>query len=358
MCSSRPCGTYMAKCIALHSTFACVCPYGFYHKDKNCHVGKIFPGLITLEWSYSSAVQVINSTMYEEVFLNVTAFFQGIFINEKSFGQTVIVEIQEVQGTGTGRAMRRSSSVDNPMNITLMNIFAENSNITEEDIADAINTSTSSGYSGYRATSHCAVSGCDLRTTECNENGEYAECECKEDYRKTNWYDRSCSDCSSECSAANNQICVKENGVPACKCLDNFERKDNRCVACAVGYSGENCKNNSKLILIIVGTVLGAIVLIFLIAIIVISTRSKHKRDPERKSLIKSGYLNSEGAGNTQTRMFPRVQTTSGHANPGYEPNNPYEMDYSSRSSALEREYDDEYEIAKEPDGFRLQRRY
>ncbi|KGL82245.1 hypothetical protein N309_14913, partial [Tinamus guttatus] len=44
-----------------------------------------------------------------------------------------------------------------------------------------------------------------------------------------------------------------------------------------------------------------------------------------RKSLIKSGNFNSEGSGNSQPRMFPRVQTTSGHANPGYQPHPPYE---------------------------------
>ncbi|KFV95200.1 hypothetical protein N327_03152, partial [Fulmarus glacialis] len=50
-----------------------------------------------------------------------------------------------------------------------------------------------------------------------------------------------------------------------------------------------------------------------------------------KKSLIKPRYDNSGISDDRQTTMFPRVQTTSGHANPGYQPNNPYEMHSSNR---------------------------
>ncbi|KFO94581.1 hypothetical protein N320_09142, partial [Buceros rhinoceros silvestris] len=45
-----------------------------------------------------------------------------------------------------------------------------------------------------------------------------------------------------------------------------------------------------------------------------------------KKRLIKSKYSNSDTSDDRQNMMFPRVQTTSGYANPGYQPNNPYEM--------------------------------
>ncbi|KFQ43700.1 hypothetical protein N333_03097, partial [Nestor notabilis] len=44
-----------------------------------------------------------------------------------------------------------------------------------------------------------------------------------------------------------------------------------------------------------------------------------------QKRLIKTGYSNSNTYADRQNTMFPRVQTTSGHVNPGYQPNNPYE---------------------------------
>ncbi|XP_025937923.1 mucin-13 [Apteryx rowi] len=349
ICSSKPCGNNAAKCVALYHNYTCLCPYGFYHKNMDCHKGLIFPGLITLQQSYSSSIELVNSTEYTEVFLNVTTFFTNAFRDETSFGQTVIVGIQLLQN---------SRSADTSMSITLMNLFAENSAVTNETVASKINKAAedSKYITAYRAATYCAVFQCDLRTTVCEE-AMYPECTCKSNYSKTAWDDRSCSDCNSECSVTSNKYCAKESGIPTCKCLTNFEMKDNRCVPCAVGYSGENCKNNSELNLIIVGTVLGAIILSFVIAAIFISARSKHKKDSERKSLIPA-YLNSEDSGNTQTRMFPRVQTTSGYANPGYQSSNPYEMDRLSSSKALERDYNDEYETTQEPNGFRMQRRY
>ncbi|GAB0191386.1 mucin-13 [Grus japonensis] len=123
--------------------------------------------------------------------------------------------------------------------------------------------------------------------------------------------------------------------------LGGFEQTVIVEIHCPVGYSGENCKNNSKLILIIVGTVFGAIILSLVIAVSIVSVRAKHKQDPEKKSLIRSGYSNPNTSDNRQTTMFPRVQTTSGHANPGYQPNNPYEMRSSNRGRFPERDYDD-----------------
>lgn len=48
--------------------------------------------------------------------------------------------------------------------------------------------------------------------------------------------------------------------------------------------------------------------------------------------------------------MFPRVQTTSGHANPGYQPNNPYEMRSTSRDFP-EKDYDDLVSVSHSPVG-------
>ncbi|KFQ88407.1 hypothetical protein N337_01440, partial [Phoenicopterus ruber ruber] len=50
-----------------------------------------------------------------------------------------------------------------------------------------------------------------------------------------------------------------------------------------------------------------------------------------KKRLIRHGYSNPGTSDDRQTTMFPRVQTTSGHANAGYQPNNPYEMRSANR---------------------------
>ncbi|KFP74360.1 hypothetical protein N310_05782, partial [Acanthisitta chloris] len=50
-----------------------------------------------------------------------------------------------------------------------------------------------------------------------------------------------------------------------------------------------------------------------------------------KKSLIKPEYLSSSISDDRPSMMFPRVQTTSGHANPGYQPNNPYDRHSTNR---------------------------
>ncbi|XP_061860788.1 mucin-13 isoform X5 [Colius striatus] len=346
-CSGDPCGRTLATCVALFSNFTCLCPYGFYYSEKDCYRGKIFPGVLKLSLAYSDEVQIITSEQYETVFQNVTALFKEIFPTSTGFEQTVIVEIQS-------QTQARSSL---PMNITVINVFKEDTNETNVTVAATINSAKESiSYIvEYNETSYCAVYNCDTNTTVCMED-MFPKCECKSEYSKSEWDDRSCSDCNAECSAENHKYCAKQGGVPQCKCMPNYEKKSERCVPCGVGYSGEDCINNSELILIIVGSVLGAIVLCLLIAVIVVSARAKHRKDPERKSLIKSGYSNSNASDDKPATMFPRVQTTSGHSNPGYQPNNPYEMPSSNRDRFPERDYDDLYEISREPEGFRMRR--
>ncbi|KAM9235820.1 mucin-13 [Leptosomus discolor] len=467
-CKPDPCGENLAKCVALYSTFTCLCPYGFYYNNKDCHRGKIYPGVITLEGFYTNNVETVNSMEYEKVFQYVMEFgiressdfytdpiqprvlpsvlcfspqeqpltiplhcvlgthairkdacfslllllvrrlFQDAFKDLEGFGQTVIVGIrlsmdviewavvtvavdigplliwvdaqQEVQlknriatavlhltqgdccpakpnpaSMQTLKETRASSS----MHVTVTNLFMENSTVEKETVSSAIRNATenSTYVSDYRDETYCAAFNCDAQTTVC-EGDMFPECTCRPDFSKTEWDDRSCSDCSKDCSAEQNKYCVKENGIPTCKCMSNFEWKNEKCVSCPVGYSGENCSDSKELILIIVGTVFGAIILMLVIAVSVVSVRAKHKQDPEKMNLIKSGYSNPNTSDDRQTMMFPRVQTTSGHANPGYQPNNPYEMPSANRGHFPERDYDDLYEISKEPEGFRRQNRH
>ncbi|XP_049673665.1 mucin-13 [Accipiter gentilis] len=332
LCNPDPCGKKLAKCVALYSTFTCLCQYGFYYSNEDCHRGKIYPGVIKLKGFYIDSVQTVNSTQYEEVFQNTTMFFKDAFKHLAGFEQTVIVEIQPVK---EGRASL-------PVSVTVANLFMENSTVNSDTVSSAATNAvkTSAYVSQYGATTYCAAFKCDVQTTDCVES-MFPKCVCKSSFSKTEWDDRSCSDCSKDCSAEENKYCAKEKGTPTCKCMPNFEKKNDKCVPCPVGYSGENCKNNSELILIIVGTVFGAIILSLVIAVTIVSVRAQRKQDPEKKRLIKSGNSNPNTSDDRQTTMFPRVQTTSGHGNPGYQPNNPYEMRSTNRRHFPERDYAD-----------------
>ncbi|XP_064010393.1 mucin-13 [Pogoniulus pusillus] len=341
-CYGDPCGSKLAKCVSLATRFNCLCQYGFYYSNKDCHRGEVFPGVITVTRAYSDSVQIVNSTEYNNLFMLITNFFENAFRDFKTYQQTVILKIQLPEA--------RAPSVS----VTVTNLFRENSNVTNVTVQDAVDKAAEnlSDIEDYKGASYCSAFNCDSQTTECKEM-MFPECICKTNFTKTEWDDRSCSDCK-DCSEVDKKYCVKEKGVPTCKCFPNFKKmEDGTCVACSVGFSGEECKNDSELILIIVGTVLGAIVLSLLIAISIVSVRAKHKEDPEKKTLINSEYSNPNTSGGRPTMMFPRVQTTSGHSNPGYQPNNPYETHSTKRGRFAERDYDD-----LEPEGFRMQNRY
>ncbi|XP_030343945.1 mucin-13 [Strigops habroptila] len=327
-CNPDPCGKKLARCVALYSTFTCSCPYGFYYSNENCHAGKIYPGVATLSESYSSSVHIVNSPEYEQMLKNVTTWFKNAFKGLEGFAETVITKIQRIQ---------EESRASSPVSVTVTNLFMDNSNVTNETVRTAIEREMeiSTYVSGYTGTTYCAVFNCNNETTDCKE-AVYPECVCRSGFTKTEWDERSCS--------APQRQNMRDRRV-----LD---------LGCPVGYSGDECKNNMELILIIVGTVLGAIILSLLIAVSVVSVRNKHTQDPEQKSLLKSGYSNSNTYADRQTTMFPRVQTTSGHTNPVYQPNNPYEKHSTNRSQFPERDYDDLYEISQGHEGFRMQSKY
>ncbi|XP_059708646.1 mucin-13 isoform X6 [Haemorhous mexicanus] len=349
-CHGDPCGRSSATCISLQSNYTCVCKYGYYYSNENCYKGEVFPATIAVNISYSDNLEIVNSTEYQELSSNVSAFFRKAFKDLPGYVETVIMKIQ--------RPTQNRNSAPG-LNVTVTNLFKENSNETTATVNTAVQNAIKSDQSfvnSYEVASHCDVYECDLKTTVC-EGQEFPECNCKPGLEKTQWDDRSCSVCSKNCSAENHKYCVQEEEGPTCKCMINFKTEAGECVACSVGYSGEECTDNSELILIIVGTVLGAIILSLLIAVSVISVRAKHKQNPEKRSLIKSGYSDMNTS-DDRPSIFPRVQTTSGHGNPGYQPNNPYEMRSTNRDRFPERDYDDLYEVSREPTGFRTQSRY
>ncbi|XP_068051460.1 mucin-13 [Anomalospiza imberbis] len=349
-CRGDPCGRSSATCISLQSNYTCVCQYGFYYSNENCYKGEVYPATIAVRAPYSDNLQNVNSTEYQYLFNNVSAFFKKAFKNLHDYKETVIVKIQPPSES-------RSSA---PLNVTVTNLFtwnsAENETTVSSAVQLAIKNNNPSFVASYDVAKHCDIYQCDPKTTVCEEK-EFPECKCKPDLAKTDWDTRSCSACSKTCSSEKNKYCVQEEDVPTCRCMVNFKKKDEECVACPVGYSGEDCADYSELILIIVGTVFGAIILSLVIAVSVISVRAKHKQNPEKRSLMKSGYSDMNTS-DDRPSMFPRVQTTSGHTNPGYQPSNPYEMRSTNRDRFPERDYDDLYEISREPRGFRTQSRY
>ncbi|XP_063284593.1 mucin-13 [Pelobates fuscus] len=174
----------------------------------------------------------------------------------------------------------------------------------------------------YSSRSICVFASCDLKTTACIEtqNGQNTECYCLGGhYRESN---TACKNCSDHCVANTNQQCVwsTETLEEKCQCLPGYttNKDGGSCKECDFGYSGNDCKDNFLLILVIVGSVAGGVIIALVGAVIGISVRSSRKRkDYERTELLGNDDKVSGGASPMTGHLFPKVRAKPdlGHVN-------------------------------------------
>ncbi|XP_067405709.1 mucin-13 isoform X2 [Emydura macquarii macquarii] len=331
-CAKKPCGRSTAQCINLYQDYRCQCPYGYYYAPELCKEGRVFPGRFTLNVIYDANMAIVNSLEYAKLYRNVTDFFNTTFENEKDFEETIIVNVTQV----LAKAKIQSRAATSKTEVTVMNIFNMNINLNSTDVADLITAAMNNTLmfisNSYVALRSCDVYSCDEATTTCDEPDGTPTCNCKQGLSKKNTDDRACLACDSTCSEENNTHCfVDKNRIPVCQCLPNFKKKDGKCVACALGYSGVNCSNSFLLILIIVAVICGAVILGLIIGLICTSRRTKRPRNPEKRNLLKEDYSNKrEPRGLTSAtksaandKIFPMIQTSSAaQENRGFEVSN------------------------------------
>ncbi|XP_030611109.1 mucin-13-like [Archocentrus centrarchus] len=195
----------------------------------------------------------------------------------------------------------------------------------------------------------CSLDPCDRQSTQCKSGNGSFSCTCMEGYIWTNYSIRIC--------------------VPACP--DGEELKGDKCKKCAFGYSGLNCSDNWKLILVIVGSVLGGLLLIAFILLPVVATLTSKKSSKKNKDadmekpnqasfnipLATSRFGNNQagpfsglangqaGSSNTGMPKFPRATTNSWDSRTKLEmtpTNNRRNFGPMDRSSRI---YNDPYDV-------------
>ncbi|XP_069472749.1 mucin-13 isoform X3 [Ambystoma mexicanum] len=350
-CATMPCGASAADCLDIHQGYICRCPYSYYYNEteKLCAQGKQFFGRFDLNTAYSDNLQNVTSKEYKTLYANVSAFFAECFKNRTDYAETIIAKISK-------RASSRSwtFSTDPVTVMEAINMFILSSNMDQTVLEAAIREALKNDetFSNFTKSDPCDAGYCDEETTTCKvaQNDTIPPtCECKHSFFRRPRQTTACTACAPNCTLAESKQCVQENpektSVPVCQCIAGYKHnkeKDN-CEACSIGYSGKNCEDDFLLILIIVGSIGGALVLALLGGVIGLSLKAnKYKKSPDRERLLQHEENPVfSGAAPTNDAHFPRVQVKP-RVNANHAASNPYVADEAFQRSVPTRDYDDD----------------
>ncbi|XP_034371410.1 mucin-13 [Arvicanthis niloticus] len=311
-CTPDPCKGG-AACVKLYNASFCLCVEGNYYDESSssCVKGKTFPGEITMNVGKADDLKNENSVGYQELHNSVVRFFQKTF-NEPDYGQTVILKVSTAPSARSAMHDAREKA-----NVSIVNMFAENTAQTEDTVAkkiqDAVNNDTN--VDSYVKQDWCDYYGCEKNDDNCSNS---LQCTCKTGMERPNPQVPFCVGvkCSEPCSAEEKKQCLKaDSGAMECVCMPGYQKANGKCEECPFGYSGKDCKDSFQLILTIVGTVAGAFIIILLIAFIVSISSKNKKKNVEEQKLIEDDFHNVRmrqtgfsnfGADNS---IFPKVRT-------------------------------------------------
>uniref|UniRef100_A0A8C5QZV4 Mucin-13 n=1 Tax=Leptobrachium leishanense TaxID=445787 RepID=A0A8C5QZV4_9ANUR len=332
-CDGSRCGT--ALCVQLYNSYICQCPLTqSYNKvSMSCVTGySVFGEIILTGRNFS---ETPTSEEYTNVYNEVIGWFRRILEPEyKNYTTTVIESLSVVSSR---RQMR--SEVDVKADAT-----SQFSSSVSPDEVNGFIKGALDGFGTYESRSICDFA-CDSQSMSCraSADGQNSVCVCLEGhFKKESHRIDTCNSCGVDCKAGEHRGCVwnDEHKVTDCQCLAGYKEATNgECKACDFGYSGQDCKDNFLLILVIVGSVAGGVIIALLGAVIGISVRSgQKKKDNERTELLPTDR-NSGSPSPVAGNLFPKVQVKNdqGHVNTA---SNLYEDEHYSRSFP-QRDYDE-----------------
>ncbi|XP_040214265.1 mucin-13 isoform X2 [Rana temporaria] len=301
-CSSNPCGN--VQCIQLYNDYVCRCPLGFafINSTLSCRPGDAFYGEVTIpDVEFNSDP---TSPQYTAVYQNVINNFQTCFENFTNYLSTTILELRQTT--------TKNARATNTVVAQVSNNFGQG---TEDNttVAEAIDNyiKQTSTFGSYAEQTICSAGVyCDDKTTTCTAYsfGQSAICTCISGLYSSQPIVTTCKECSPDCTSSNGQQCKQGSAdvVSQCVCLPGYKSKDGGCKKCDFGYSGEECKDDYLLILVIVAVVLGAFVLGLVGAVIGVSLRSRKGKSGERAELIDDDKLGKSSP--APVSLFPKVQ--------------------------------------------------
>ncbi|XP_043110309.1 mucin-13b [Puntigrus tetrazona] len=242
-CASSPCIGESTCEERFDGTFVCICRAGLvYDQMSGCVQTKVFPGTLRLSDTFEQEMAYTNSKDFLTVSNRIQNELSGV-LNGNGYIRSIVL------------SLRQGSVIAD-----VQNFYALTSTITKDkvrsQILEAVLENKITGATEFRDSSVCELGTCDSHTTECNEQvSGVAMCTCKEGYIRSQSTSQACLACPNGEKAVNSEICAK----------------------CGFGFAGFNCSDPYLLVVTVVSTVLGALLIIFIVAF-AISLSSKNKK--------------------------------------------------------------------------------
>ncbi|MED6235507.1 hypothetical protein ATANTOWER_027864, partial [Ataeniobius toweri] len=248
-CASNPCLGGSTCEERANQSFVCLCLTGDFYIES-CVRGKVFPGKLSLTKKFDPNMSNKQSQGFKDTSDEIINAIDQKFSEYNFYSGSSVLELR---GSKPSKTRAEEGNVEASIEI----FYHPNADITEKDVKETMETITCDSCSlpGTFATQDlCDSAPCDKKTTTCKSTEGTFTCSCQEGFNATNFSDRICLEC------------------PAGETFDK-----NKCVPCGFGRTGTNCKDNRILILVIVAPILGALLIIALILLGVLTTKSKKK---------------------------------------------------------------------------------
>ncbi|XP_077407646.1 mucin-13b [Vanacampus margaritifer] len=261
VCELQPCPDGSQCEARANETRVCLCTAGeSYNEDSQlCEAAKVFPGQLQVPGlAFVKDMEVKTSVAFQNAAQQITDQIALLFTEGSGYSRSIVLELKQIASKNVRAEPGVSASVEM--------IFRTSAPVKTQDIQKAISDASKCvdacflAGSNFAETNLCEKKPCDEKTTTCTaSDGEFL-CKCSKGYIETDYSQLMCVACPSG---------QKSQGTL-------------KCVNCPFGYSGFDCSESWKLVLVIVGSVLGGLLLITVIILIVVSTRSPKKTSPKK----------------------------------------------------------------------------
>ncbi|XP_078135878.1 uncharacterized protein LOC144536550 isoform X2 [Sander vitreus] len=262
-CDGNPCGDGSTCVPRYNQTFACLCLVGenYNYDSRRCESAKVFPGqLILIELTYKETMSDNTSPEFQSTSKEITEALLNVFEDLMGYSESTVLALQPNKASKVWSRSETGVSADVEI------IFTEQAEITTVQVTEKIKTASSGDgvlkHAEFKDTNLCVKKPCDESSTTCKWADGSFNCTCSDNYIKTDYTTKMCIACPSG---------QKTEG-------------SEKCVNCPFGYSGFNCNESWKLVLVIVGSVLGGLLLITLILLPVVARKSSKKSSKMNKN--------------------------------------------------------------------------